>query len=82
MANEDYEEIVETLENLSDYYSNITGRSVSLGIDGGSDVWIDSNRTNGREYFEDIQEAERRLSILYADYLSDDGDTLDPLEGF
>lgn len=82
MANEDYEEIAEVVGSLSDYYSDITGRSVDMGIDSGSDIWLSGYRTSGREYFQSLQEAERRLEILYSDFLPDDGDFSDPLEGF
>lgn len=82
MPSEEFEEMVETLESLSDYYSSVIGRSVRLGIDDNSDVWIDCNRTYGREYFENVSEAERRLELLYADYLDDGTDSTDPLEGF
>ena len=81
MANEDYEEVLEILADLSDYYSDITGRNISMGIGPDSDVWIDSVRTNGREYFESIEEADRRLKLLYDDLLPDE-DEIDPLEGF
>jgi len=82
MANEDYEELMESVSGISDYFSDITGRNISMGVDANHDVWLDSNRTNGREYFESIKEAERRLGQLYSDYLSEDDDTLDPLDGF
>lgn len=76
---EDIDEVVEILENLSDYYAVATGNRVAMGVDANLDVWIDSSRTNGREYFQDIQEAEVRLKRLYD--LEDD-DYSDPLEGF
>lgn len=77
-----YEELSETVVGLSDYYSDITGRNISMGVDGNLDVWLDSNRTNGREYFESIPEAEHRLAILYSEYLSDEDDSLDMLDEF
>ena len=80
MANEDFEEANEIASGLSDYYSNITGRSVDVGIDGNGDIWISGYRTSGREYFSSVEEAERRLEIVYENYLADDGDISDPLE--
>ena len=77
---EDIYEVVEILENLSDYYAVVTGNRVSMGVDSNLDVWIDSSRTNGREYFEDIQKAEHRLKQLYE--LDDEDDYSDPLAGF
>lgn len=77
---EDIDEVKEILDNLSDYYAVITGNRVAMGVDANYDVWIDSSRTNGREYFQDIQEAEYRIKQLYD--LGDDDDYSDPLAGF
>lgn len=77
---ENIEEVKEILDNLSDYYAVITGSRVVMGVDANYDVWIDSSRTNGREYFEDIQEAEHRIKQLYE--LDEDDDYSDPLAGF
>lgn len=77
---EDIEEVVEILDNLSDYYAVITGSRVALGVDANYDVWVDSSRTNGREYFESIEEAEDRIKRLYE--LDEDDDYSDPLAGF
>jgi len=74
-------EIAEAIDGLSEYYSSISGHLVNLGITDDYDIWIASNRTNGKEYLESIQEAERRLEILYSDLMIDDGYTTDPLEG-
>ncbi len=81
MANEDYEEMVEVVTDLADYYSDITGRNITMGVATDSDVWLDSIRTNGREYFDSVEEAERRIKLLYDDLLPDE-DEIDPLEGF
>lgn len=80
MPNDDFDEATEIASNLSDYYSSLTGRSVDMGIDGSGDIWISGYRTSGREYFSSLEEAERRLEIVYEDYLADDGDISDPLE--
>lgn len=82
MANDNFDEVCEVVSNLSDYYSDITGRNVDLGVDSGGDIWISGYRTYGKEYFPTVQEAERRLEILYESYLTDNGDTTDPLEGY
>ncbi len=79
--NEEREELLEALGDLADYYSDITGRNILMGVDAGLDVWVDSTRTNGREYFDTIEEAERRVKILYDDLLPDE-DERDELEGF
>jgi hypothetical protein len=81
MANEDYEELTETLGELSNYYSDTIGRDIRMGSDIDGDVWLSSNRTNGKEYFDSIEEAERRVKLLYNDLLPDE-DEIDPLEGF
>jgi hypothetical protein len=80
MEYESVEEVREILDNLSDYYAVITGSRVSMGVDANIDVWIDSSRTNGREYFESIEEAEDRIKRLYD--IEDDFDSGDGLEGY
>lgn len=81
MANEEFDEILEATIDVADYYSDITGRNITMGVDASADVWLDSNRTNGREYFDSLEEAERRIKLLYDDLLPDE-DEVDPLEGF
>jgi hypothetical protein len=81
VANEDYYELTETLGELSNYYSDTIGRDIRMGSDIDGDVWLSSNRTNGKEYFDSIEEAERRVKLLYNDLLPDE-DEIDPLEGF
>jgi hypothetical protein len=81
VANEDYEDMVATVGDTADYYSDITGRNISMGVDTSLDVWLDTTRTNGREYFDSLEEAERRVKLLYDDLLPDE-DEIDPLEGF
>ena len=72
----------EQATEIADYYTEVSGSSVLAGIeDNLEEFWVSSNRTNGREYFESIEEADRRLKILYQDLLPDDGDTTDPYEG-
>lgn len=80
MEYESVEEVREILDNLSDYYAVITGSRVSMGVDANIDVWVDSSRTNGREYFDSIEEAEERIKRLYD--LEDDDGTYEPLVGF
>lgn len=81
MANEEIDEIMEATNDIADYYSDITGRNIVMGVDASADVWLDTNRTNGREYFDSLEEAERRIKLLYDDLLPDE-DEVDPLEGF
>lgn len=81
MIDEHYEELIEEVAGISDYYSDIIGRNIGLGVDASFDVWLDSGRTNGREYFESVEEAERRIKLLYQDLLPDDDET-DGLEDF
>jgi hypothetical protein len=68
---------------LAEYYTELTGTSVQADVDFNlEEYWVSSNRTNGKEYFESIEEADRRLKMLYQDLMPDDGDTTDPYEGF
>lgn len=76
------EQLNEEAMELAEYWSEITGRGVFSGATGTGEVWIDSNRTNGHEYFESIADAENRLKMLYYDLIMDESDEYDPLEGF
>lgn len=79
MEYEDIDEVREVLDNLSDYYAVITGSRIAMGVDANIDVWVDSSRTNGREYFESIEEAEDRIKRLYD---LEDEDDYSALDGF
>lgn len=76
------EQLNEEAMELAESWSEITGRGIFAGATGTGEVWVDSNRTNGREYFESIADAESRLKMLYYDLIMDDGDDYDSLEGF
>lgn len=75
-------EMYDEADGLSDYYSEMAGREIRVAVDGYEEVYIESSRTNGREYFTSLSEADDRLKQLYSDVLLDDGDTSDPYEGF
>jgi hypothetical protein len=81
--NDKWLEMTDEAEQLADYYTQLTGTSVKVGVENNlEDFWVSSNRTNDMEYFATIEEAERRLRILYEDLLPDDGDYTDPYEEF
>lgn len=69
---DEYEEMQETLNELSEYYSSATGRNIALGVDRDLDLWLESSRTNGKEYFDSISGIEERLRSLYSDFVSDE----------
>jgi len=78
-----YSEIEEQAESLEEYYSQVTGRNINIRLDNDlMEVYINSSRTNGNEYFETIDDAERRIKQLYSDLILDDEDDYDSLEGF
>jgi hypothetical protein len=79
MDNEELEELQEQLESLSEYYSEATGRYVEMGIDTDEEIWVDTIRTNGREYYESVDDAEFRIKQLYSEVFLDD--LSDPMEG-
>lgn len=80
--NDKWIELNEQATQLAESYTEITGTIVEADVDNNlEEFWISSNRTNGREYFYSIEEADRRLRQLYEDYLLDDGDYSDPYEG-
>lgn len=75
-------DMTDEAEQLADYYTQLTGTSVSAGVENNlEEYWVRSNRTNDMEYFSSIEEADRRLKQLYEDLLPDDGDYSDPYEG-
>jgi hypothetical protein len=81
--NDRWIELNEQATQLAESYTEITGTSIEADIDNNlEEFWISSNRTNGREYFYSIEEAEQRLRQLYEDLLVDNGDTTDPYEGY
>jgi hypothetical protein len=75
------DEMFEILEGVADYYSEITGRNIDVGVDSNDDIWVSSSRTNGREYFDSVPELELRLETLYQDLIVDDNVVSDPYEG-
>lgn len=77
MSDYEFEELEEITADLSNYYSEITGRNIEIGIDEDEDLWISSSRTNGREYLESLKEVERRLHLLYGDLIEDNEDEED-----
>lgn len=76
------DERYEIAADLADYYSTIIGRNISIGIDNISGVWLSAGRTNGREYFDTIQEVEERMSQLYPEFLDLYDEGYDPLADF
>lgn len=79
MNNEDYEELEEQLMSLAEYYSEATGRDVRMGIEADDEIWVDTMRTNGKEYYESVDDAEFRIRQLYSEVFLDD--MSDPMEG-
>ncbi len=72
-------EMDEQATDLAEYYTQLTGTSIQIGVENNlEEFWVRSNRTNDMEYFSSIEEADRRLKILYQDLLPDDGDYSDP----
>ncbi len=74
------EELNEEMVSLGEYYTDTTGRLIEAGADT-EGIWISSNRTNGREYFDDTFDAEDRIKQLYNEYLLED-DYSDGLDEF
>lgn len=79
LNSDEYEELEEQLYSLAEYYSEATGRNVELGISEDHDIWLDTMRTNGKEYYESVDDAESRIKELYSEVFMDDN--LDFLEG-
>jgi hypothetical protein len=79
MNEEDLEELQEQLQSLSEYYSEATGRNVEMGITRDEEIWVDTIRTNGKEFYESLDDAEFRVRQLYAELFVDD--LSDPMDG-
>jgi hypothetical protein len=79
MNEEDLEELKEQLQSLAEYYSEETGRNVEMGINNDEEIWLNTRRTNGKEFYESIGDAEYRIRQLYAELFVDDFS--DPMEG-
>lgn len=79
MNEEDLEELQEQLQSLSEYYSEATGRNIEMGITRDEEIWVDTIRTNGKEFYESVDDAEYRIKQLYAELFVDD--LSDPMEG-
>jgi hypothetical protein len=79
MNEEDLEELQEQLQSLSEYYSEATGRNVEMGITRDEEIWVDTMRTNGKEFYESVDDAEFRVRQLYAELFVDD--LSDPMDG-
>lgn len=75
----EFEELVEIVDDLAEYYSEVTGRNISMGVDEDLDIWLSSSRTNGREYVDSVDELDRRMKLLYSDLLEDDDYEVDGL---
>jgi hypothetical protein len=78
---ERWNDLTDEAEGMAEYYSEITGKSIRVGVQSLDEFFIEAPRTNGREYLSSLKDADRRLKQLYEDMLLDDGDTTDPYEG-
>lgn len=82
MTEDEFYEVEGQVESLSEYYSEVTGRNIVAGIDNDDEIFMNSSRTNGNEYFESVRDLERRIKMLYSDLILDDEDDYDSMEGF
>ena len=64
----------EQLDSLSEYYSEVTGRYIEISMNYDSEIFIKSNRTNGNEFCETIEDAEDRIKRLYSECFGDDNE--------
>lgn len=67
MRDDRYFELFETANNLTEFYSEQTGKSIEFGLDEDLDLWVTAPRTNGKEYFETFGSAEDRVMQLYSE---------------
>jgi hypothetical protein len=71
MRSEEELELQEALEPIAEYYSEITGRNISLNATEECEIRLHTSR-NDVEYFESIDEAEFRIKQLYKELFFDD----------
>ena len=75
------DELYDEALGLEEYYSEVTGRDIHIVVESIDEMYIQAPRTNGKEYFQSLRDADKRLKQLYEDILPDDGDYSDPYEG-
>ena len=78
---ERWNDLADEADGIAEYYSEMTGKNIRVGVQSLDEFFIEAPRTNGREYLPSLKDADRRLKQLYEDLLPDDGDTTDPYEG-
>lgn len=79
MDEEELQDLQEQLQSLAEYYSEATGRNVEMGISRDEEIWVNTMRTNGKEFYESVDDAEFRVRQLYSEVFLDD--MSDPMEG-
>lgn len=79
MDEEELQDLQEQLSSLAEYYSEATGRNVEMGISRDEEIWVNTIRTNGKEFYESVDDAEFRVRQLYSEVFLDD--MSDPMEG-
>jgi hypothetical protein len=78
---ERWNDLADEADGIAEYYSEMTGKNIRVEIVSYEEFFIETPRTNGKEYVSSLRDADRRLKQLYEDILPDDGDTTDPYEG-
>jgi len=71
MRSEEELELQEALDPLAEYYSEFTGRNISLNATEECEIRLHTSR-NEVEYFDSIDEAEFRIRQLYRELFVDD----------
>lgn len=74
-------DLYDEASGLEEYYAELTGKDIHIVVENYDDFYIQAPRTNGKEYFSSLRDADKRLRQLYEDILVDDGDYSDPYEG-
>jgi hypothetical protein len=78
---ERWNDLADEADGIAEYYSEMTGKNIRVGVQSLDEFFIEAPRTNGREYLSSLKDADQRLKQLYEDVLPDDGDTTDPYAG-
>ena len=78
---ERWNDLADEADGIAEYYSEMTGKNIRVEVVSYDEFFIETARTNGKEYLSSLKDADRRLKQLYEDILPDDNDTTDPYEG-
>jgi hypothetical protein len=79
---ERWNELQDEAYGLAEYYTEATGREITIGVDNSYEIYVEAPRISGREYFESLSDADDRLKQLYSEMLIEYSDQYGQVEDF